>query len=79
MQYVKLWGTTNPRINEKYPPSRLYPILYLINNLRDVIATAKRVMIKEKIDRQKMDQSSATPFMQMNDCNHSLTGPVKEE
>ena len=43
-------------------PSRLYPILFPINNLRDVITTAKRVMIK-KIDRQKTGQSSTTPFM----------------
>ena len=52
-------------------PSRLYPILFPINNLREVIATAKRVMIKEKIDRQKMGQTSATPFMWVNDCNWS--------
>ena len=44
-------------------PSRLYLILFPIDNLRDVIAMAKRVMIKEKIDRQKSGQSSATPFM----------------
>ena len=42
-------------------PSRLYPILFPIDNLRDVITTAKRVMIKEKIDRQKTGQSPATP------------------
>ena len=32
-------------------PSRLYPILFPIDNLRDATTTAKRVMIKEKIDR----------------------------
>ena len=32
-------------------PCRLYPILFPIVNLRDAITTAKRVMIKEKIDR----------------------------
>ena len=52
-------------------PSRLYPILFPIDNLRDAIAMAKTVMIKEKIDRQKSGQSSATPFMQMNDSNQS--------
>ena len=41
-------------------PSRLYPILFPINNLRDAITTTKCVMIKEKIDRQKKCQSSAT-------------------
>ena len=32
-------------------PSRLYLILFPIDNLRDAITTAKQVMIKEKIDR----------------------------
>ena len=44
-------------------PSRLYPILFPIDNLRDAITTAKQIMIKEKIDRQMTGQSPATPFM----------------
>ena len=52
-------------------PSRLYLILLPIDNLRDAITTAKCVMIKEKIDRQKTGQSSATPFMRVNDCGQS--------
>ena len=52
-------------------PSRLYLILFLIDNLRDVITTAKCVMIKEKIDRQNTGQSSATPFMRVNHCSQS--------
>ena len=52
-------------------PSRLYPILFPIDNLRDAITTAKRVMIKEKIDRQKTGQSSTTPFMQVSDSIQS--------
>ena len=52
-------------------PSRLFPILFPIDNLRDMITTAKRVMIKEKIDRQKTGQSFTTPFMQVNDCGKS--------
>ena len=52
-------------------PSRVYPILFPIDNLRDTITTAKRVMIKEKIDRQKTGQSSATPFMWVSDNNQS--------
>ena len=28
-------------------------------------------MTKEKIDRQKTGQSSATPFMQMNECGQA--------
>ena len=33
--------------------------------------TAKHVMIKEKIDRQKTGQSPATPFMWMNECGQT--------
>ena len=52
-------------------PSRLYPILFPTSSLGDTITTAKRVMIKEKIDRQKTGQSPTTPFMQVNDSNQS--------
>ena len=52
-------------------PSRLYPILFSVDNLRDTITTAKREMIKEKIDRQKTGQLSTSPFMQVNDCTQS--------
>ena len=52
-------------------PSRLYPILFPIDNLRDAITMAKWVMIKEKIDRQKTSQSSTGPFMRVNKCSQS--------
>ena len=52
-------------------PSRLYSILFPIDNLRDAITTAKRVMTKERIDRQRRGQSAATPFMRMHDCSQS--------
>ena len=41
----------------------LYWILYPINNLRVAVETAKRVLTKERIDRQRMGQSSTSPFM----------------
>ena len=44
-------------------PSRLYYLLYHIDNLNVAIETAKRILTKEKIDKQKTGQSSATPFM----------------
>ena len=47
-------------------PSRLYYLLYQIDNLNAVIETAKRILTKEKIDKQKTGQSSATPFMKAN-------------
>ena len=53
-------------------PSKLYWILSSINNLRDAINAAKRVLTKEKIDRQLSGQSGATtPFMKVGDVHHS--------
>ena len=45
--------------------------LIKVNNLRDAIDLAKRVLTKEKLDRQLTGQSS-TPFMKATNCdNHS--------
>ena len=44
-------------------PCRLYWILYPINELRVAVETAKRVLTKEKIDKQRTGQSSTSPFM----------------
>ena len=52
-------------------PYQLYSTLINVNNLRDAIDLAKRVLTKEKPDRQLTGQSS-TPFMKVtsnNDCH----------
>ena len=52
-------------------PYRLYSTLINVNNLRDAIDLAKRVLTKEKLDRQLTGESS-TPFMKAtsnNDCH----------
>ena len=43
---------------------QLYSTLINVNDLRDAIDLAKRVLTKEKLDRQLTGQSS-TPFMRM--------------
>ena len=43
-------------------PYQLYVTLINVNNIRDAIDLAKRVLTKEKLDRQLTGQSS-TPFM----------------
>ena len=48
-------------------PYRLYLTLINVNNLRDTIDLAKKVLTKEKLDRQLTGQSS-TPFMRAT-CN----------
>ena len=48
-----------------------------INNLRDAINLAKRVLTKEKLDRQLTGQSSS-PFMRVtSNDNHSLPNSNK--
>ena len=52
-------------------PYQLYSTLINVNNLRDAIDLAKRVLTKEKLDRQLTRQSS-TPFMKTtSNDNHS--------
>ena len=51
-------------------PHRLYWTLISVNNLRDAIDLVKRVLTKEKLDRQLTGQSS-TPFMKVaSNDNH---------
>ena len=58
---------------------RLYSMLINVNNLRDAIDLAKRVLTKEKLDRQLAGQSS-TPFMKptSNGDSHSPTSDQKK-
>ena len=59
-------------------PYHLYSTLINVNNLRDAIDLAKRVLTKEKLDRQLTGQSS-TPFMRMtSNDNHSTQTNNKE-
>ena len=52
-------------------PYQLYSTLINVNNLQDAIDLAKRVLTKEKLDRQLTGQSS-TPFMRAtSNDNHS--------
>ena len=51
-------------------PNRLYWILFPIDNLRVAVKMRKRVLTKEKIDRQMSGQSSATPFMKASSENN---------
>ena len=47
-------------------PSRLYYMLYQIDDLRTAVETAKRLLIKEQLDKQKTGQSSASPLMKVS-------------
>ena len=61
-------------------PTKLYCILFHIEHLRQVVETAKRILTKEKLDRQLTGQSSSTPFISIKD-GHSrkVSFDTKEE
>ena len=48
-------------------PSKLYWVLFPIEDLRVVVDTAKRMLTKEKIDKQSVGQTSSTPFKSVRD------------
>ena len=48
-------------------PSKLYWVLFPIEDLRQVVKTVKRILTKEKVDRQLAGQSSSTPFISVKD------------
>ena len=68
-------------------PSKLYWILFPINNLRDAVDAAKRVLTKEKLDKQLSGQAgTATPFLKVGDVPHSgkkvsfnVQDPIKDQ
>ena len=69
-QVANLLGYQDPQILEVLKntlPSKLYWVLFLIEDLRNAVDTAKRMLTKEKIDKQLAGQSSSTPFMNIRD------------
>ena len=68
-QVAALLGYGEPQILDVFKTTvtnKLYWILYSINNLRVAVETAKRMLTKEKIDRQRVGQSSTSPFMKVS-------------
>ena len=69
-QVATLLGYGEPQILEVFKntlPTKLYWVLFPIEDLRQVVETAKRILTKEKTDRQLAGQSSSTLFMSMKD------------
>ena len=61
-------------------PTILYWILFPIEDLRQTVETAKRILTKEKLGRQLTGQSSSTPFMSIRDGhNKKVSFDTKEE
>ena len=70
-QVAALLNYEEPQILELFKntlPSKLYYMLYQINDLRVVVETAKRLLTKEQIDK-KAGQATTSPFMQVSQGN----------
>ena len=76
-------GYGEPQILEVFKntiPTKLYWILFPIEDLRQVVETDKRILTKEKLDRQLTGQSSSTPFMSISDGhNRKVSSDTKRE
>ena len=69
-QVATLLGYGEPQILEVLKntlPTKLYWILFSIEDLRQAVETAKRILTKEKLDKQLAGQSSASLFMNIRD------------
>ena len=70
----RLW---EPQILEVFKitlPTKLYWVLFPIEGVWQAVETAKRILTKDKIDRQLARQSSSTPFISIkNNHNKSVT------
>ena len=64
-QVVTLLGYPEPQILEVFKitlPTKLYWVLFPIMDLRQTVEMAKRILTKEKIDRQLVGKTSSTPI-----------------
>ena len=69
-QVANLLGYGEPEILEVFKntlPTKLYWVLFPIENLRQAVDTAKRILNKEKLDKQLMGQTSTSPFMSIRE------------
>ena len=65
-----LLGFGEPQVLEVFKntlPKKLYWILFPIEDLRQAVETAKRILTKEKLDKQLTGQTSTNPFMNIRD------------
>ena len=74
-QVAILLNYDEPQILELFKnaiPSRLYWVLFSINNLREAVGVTKRELTTEKIDRQLSGHSGTTaPFLKVGDIHYS--------
>ena len=64
-QVATLLGCGEPQILEVFKntlPTKLYWILFPIEDLRQVVDTAKRILTEEKLDKQLTGQTPTNPI-----------------
>ena len=69
-QVANLLGYGEQQILELFKnslPTKLYWILFPIEDLRQAVDTAKRIPTKEKLDKQLTGQTSTSPFMSIRE------------
>ena len=69
-QVATLLGYGEPQLLEVFKntlPTKLYWILFPIEDLRQAVEMAKRILTKEKLDKQLTGQTSTSPFMSVRD------------
>ena len=61
-------------------PTKLYWILFPIEDLRQAVDTAKRILTKEKLDEQLTGQTSTSPFMSIREgTDKSVSFDTRDE
>ena len=69
-QVATFLGYGEPQVLEVFKntlPTKLYWIIFLIEDLRQVVETTKRILTKERLDKQQKGQTSTGPFMNIRD------------
>ena len=69
-QVMTLLGYGEPQVLEVFKntlPTKLYWILFPIEDLRQAVETAKRILTREMLDKQLIGQTSTSPFMNIRD------------
>ena len=61
-------------------PTKLYWILFLIEDLRQVVETAKRILTTERLDKQLTEQTSTSSFMNIREgTNRKVSLDTRDE
>ena len=69
-QVATFLGYGEPQVLEVFKnmlPTNLYWMLFPIEDLRQAVETAIRILTKEKLDKQLTGQASTSPFMNVRD------------